>query len=87
MELFNSLKFETPKILKLGRQAYAEFDNGYCVSVICTPISYGGKAGLYEVAVIRDGEFVDMPDWDDNVKGWLTEQDVDEILTQVKSLS
>ena len=87
MELFNSLKFERHHVSKSGKQAYIEFDNGYGVSVVSTPFSYGGKAGLYEVAVLRDRQFVDIPDWRDNVKGWLTERDVDDILTEIKSLS
>ena len=63
-----------------------EFDNGYGVSVICTPFSYGGKSGLYEMAVFHDGELTYTTDLGDDVKGWLTEDEVTELLKQIQEL-
>mgnify|MGYP003658954935 CR=1 FL=1 len=35
-----------------------KFDNGYGASVIMNDISYGGKNGLYEIAVTRGGSIM-----------------------------
>ena len=35
-----------------------EFENGYAASIISRPGSYGGSNGLFEVAVLHDGEIV-----------------------------
>jgi hypothetical protein len=69
-----------------GIQARMEFDNGYGVSVICTPFSYGGRQGLYEMAVFHDGELTYTTVLGDDVKGWLTEDEVTELLKQIQEL-
>ena len=63
------------------------FDNGYGASVICHNYSYGGKDGLYELAVLdKDGELTyDTPITSD-VIGYLTPEDVTEILIQIQEL-
>lgn len=73
-----------------GVHAVHLFDNGYGVSVVRTPFSYGGQQGLYEVAVIQG----DQDNWQitydtsitGDVLGWQTPQDVDNVLNQVQSL-
>jgi hypothetical protein len=41
----------------VGKQARMIFDNGYGVSVVSHTYSYGGKDGLFEVAVLgKDGD-------------------------------
>ena len=69
-----------------GVQAKIEFDNGYGASVICTPFSYGGKSGLYEMAVFHDGELTYTTVLGDDVKGWLTKNEVTKLLKQIQEL-
>ena len=59
MKKFEDLEF---KILDdaphmFGKQAKLQFDNGFGVSVVSHTFSYGGKDGLFEVAVLdKDGK-------------------------------
>ncbi len=85
MKAFKDLVFN-PHPSGEGIQARIEFDNGYGVSVICTPFSYGGKSGLYEMAVFHDGELTYTTDLGDDVKGWLTEDEVTELLKKIQEL-
>ena len=63
------------------------FDNGYGVSVVRTPFSYGGKKGLYELAVLKDGEIhYDNPVANGDVVGYLTEDEVSEFMVDVQKL-
>ncbi len=62
------------------------FDNGYGVSVVCHDFSYGGKSGLFELAVMYNGNIVyDTPITHD-VLGYLTFHDVAETIDKVKEL-
>lgn len=80
---FTDLAFHTHRG---GQQGIASFDNGYSVSVVQFPGSFGYKAGLWELAVIHDGEIVyDTPVTDD-VLGYLTEDDVSRHMAAVAAL-
>lgn len=86
---FTDLEFE-PHTDWEGVQAVKFFDNGHGVSVIMTPYSYGGSDGLYEVAILQgnDDEWsitYDTPITDD-VIGYLTKEDVESIVNQVRNL-
>src|SRR4051794_22784608 len=68
------------------------FPNGRGVSIIRNPCSYGGKAGLFEVAVIQP---LDVPcGWDFdyttpitvNVEGWKDIPGVLDIMRQISEL-
>ena len=85
MKAFKDLEFN-PHPNGEGVQAKIEFDNGYGVSVICTPFSYGGKSGLYEMAVFHDGELTYTTVLGDDVKGWLTKNEVTKLLKQIQEL-
>lgn len=66
------------------------FPNGYGISVVRFPGSYGANEGLYELAVLKGLEdeweiCYDTPITDD-VMGYLTIEDVETVLTQVKEL-
>jgi hypothetical protein len=63
------------------------FENGYGVSVVSHTYSYGGKDGLFEIAVLdKDGNLTyDTPVTND-VIGYLTEEDVTDVLKQVQEL-
>ena len=72
-------------------QAIHFFPNGYGVSVVRFPGSYGYGQGLYEVAVIKgtdEEDFklcYDTPITDD-VIGYQSVEDIDNLLSQVESL-
>ena len=74
-----------------GVQYMFKFDNGYGASVIKTPTSYGGRNGLWELAVCKCYEHYgwhlcyDTPITDD-VIGYLKDEDVMEYLKQIKEL-
>jgi len=70
-----------------GVAARMMFENGYGVSVVRHSFSYGGKAGLYELAVLDvDGEITyDTPVTND-VIGHLTPEGVTEKMAFVQVL-
>jgi hypothetical protein len=86
MKTFKDLEFKPHPNALGGIQAVIDFDNGYGASVICTSFSYGGTLGLYELAVLHDGEITyDTPITGD-VMGYLTEDEVTELLKQIQEL-
>lgn len=86
MKTFKDLTFY-PHRLGFGVQAIETFDNQYGVSVVKTPYSYGGKDGLYEMAVLdSSGEITyDTPITND-VLGYLTEDEVSHHMIEVQKL-
>lgn len=86
MATIKDLKFE-PHPIGEGIQAVIEFDNGYGASVISdTRYFYSTPARPYEIAVLYDGVIVyDTPITND-VCGYLTEDEANEILTQIEAL-
>lgn len=87
MKTFTDLNFRTHPNQFGGVQAVMEFDNGYGVSVVRTPHSYGGDKGLYEMAVLdKTGNITyDTPITND-VLGYLTEDEVTEYMIEVQKL-
>ncbi len=87
MKTFKDLEFNPHPGHLAGVQARIQFDNGYGASVVCTPYTYGGDKGLYELAVFgSDGHITyDTPITND-VLGYLSEQDVTEILIKIQQL-
>jgi len=71
----------------VGKKARMHFDNGYGVSVVSHTYSYGGKRGLYEIAVLdSNGELTyDTPVTND-VIGYLTEKAVSKVMKEVQEL-
>lgn len=64
---------------------YEEFDNGYAVSVVAGPNTYGGDRGLFELAVMKDGEIhYNNPVARGDVRGYLSEEDVNELVDTVE---
>lgn len=62
------------------------FANGYGASIIKTTMSYGGKQGLYELAVLKGEDICyDTPVASD-VLGWLSESDVTDTLQKIEAL-
>ena len=86
---FTELNFQDHKI-KDGIQAKHFFPNGYGVSVVRFPGSYGFEYDLYEVAILQGTEdqweiTYDTPITDD-VLGHRDEQDINIILEEVQAL-
>lgn len=81
MKTFKDLEFKPHPSERGGVQATIDFDNGRGASVICAPFSYGGKSGLYELAIFHN----DVIDGGE-VHGWLTEDKVTELLKQAQEL-
>ena len=68
-----------------GYQVVIGFDNGYQVSVICNEISYGHRAGLFEIAAMLNGDLVRDALDGETVVGWLTGEQVDAWLDRVNT--
>jgi hypothetical protein len=83
---FDDIDFDFIEDLK-GKVGRISFDNGYGASVVSHQYSYGGRAGLFELAVLdKNGKLTyDTPITSD-VKGYLTPKDVTEILIQIQGL-
>ena len=78
---YKMLSTEMPK----GVQAILDFGD-YELSIIQNESSYGNKQGLYEIAVYKGSDQVEMPGITaegDTVKGFLTEEDVNGILKKM----
>jgi len=87
---FEDIKFEETNIPK-GIQALIPFGE-YELSIICNECSYGGKNGgtLYEIGVFKGDKMVNMPgitEENDNIKGWLNEDDVMGILKKMTAIT
>ena len=82
---FKELKFE--QVEGRGIQAWVPFRNGFQVSVVKHQYSYGGEKGLYEIGVFNAASrMCDPLGWGDDVKGWLTPQDVEQELKLIEAL-
>ena len=89
MKTFKDLEFkEHPNSGHLnGVQARITFDNGYGASIVCTPFSYGGKDGLYELAVFgKDGHITYDTNITNDVLGYLKPEEVTKIMEQIQLL-
>jgi hypothetical protein len=88
MKQFKDLEFTflNDKFMS-GKKSRIQFDNGYGASVVSHSFSYGGKLGLYEIAILdNEGDICyDTPITND-VIGHLTEEDVTEVLIKIQSL-
>ena len=86
MKTFKDLEFKQHPSAD-GIIARIKFDNGYGASVVRHEYSYGGKDGLYELAVLDNaGDLCyDTPITDD-VIGYLTTQEVSDIMEQIEKL-
>jgi len=86
VKTFDDIDFDFNQDLK-GKVGRIVFDNGYGASVVSHQFSYGGKDGLFELAVLdKNGKLTyDTPITDD-VIGYLTPEKVTEILIQIQDL-
>ena len=82
---FKELNFKDTKSNN-GIHAIVKFENNYGASVVKHDHSYGGKDGLYELAIFKDDEICyDTPITND-VLGYLSDKDVTEVLIKIQQL-
>ena len=70
----------------VGKKARMHFDNGYGVSVVSHTLSYGGKNGLYELAVLDSDGITYSTEVTSDVLGHLTEENVTEHMIEVQNI-
>lgn len=72
---------------EMGSQRIYRFPNGYGASIIRHEHSYGGRQGLFELAVLDSNDELcyDTPIARD-VIGWLTHKQADELLDKISKL-
>jgi hypothetical protein len=87
MKTFNDIIFKpNPMGAEFGIVSRTKLDNGYEVSVVQSPHSYGGDIGLYELAIFKDGEICyDTPITND-VIGYLRPEDVMDVIAKLEKL-
>ena len=86
MKTFKDLPFE-PHPNMNGVQARIQFENGYGASVVKGEYTYGGNEGLYELAVLdSEGDLTYETPITNDVLGYLSEDDVTDVLKQIQSL-
>jgi len=86
--MFNYNNFPTTKAYD-GTQSTIQFGE-YALSVVRHSGSYGGNEGLYEIAVFEESDQIEMPgitEDGDTVKGYLTKDEVDCILTKMFTIT
>lgn len=82
----------TPVVIKKGDydkhsiQYLFEFPNGYGASVIKSRISYGGRQGLWELAVLKDKNLCYNTHITDDVIGYIDDAQVARYLVEISSL-
>ena len=69
-----------------GIVSRTQFDNGYEVSVVKSPYTYGGDKGLYELAIFKDGEITYATPITDDVMGYLRPEDVTDVMEKIQQL-
>lgn len=70
-----------------GVQCIVQYPNGYAASIVKGPHTYGGEDGQYELAVFgKDGHITYGTPITDDVLGYLSEQEVEKTLSDIKNL-
>ena len=86
---FADIKFSKPDIdFPKSIQAILPFGD-YDLSIVQSDFSYGGKQGLYEIAVFKGKNMIEMPgitEEGDTVKGFLSENDVESIIEKMEAI-
>jgi hypothetical protein len=85
MKRFEDLEFRMVPGTNGGIHATMDFENGFGVSVVQSPHSYGGNRGLYELAVFKDGDIhYDNPVAKGDVVGYLRPEDVTDAMLVIQ---
>ena len=83
---FSEVKLEE----KLGGTCARISYGDYTLSLVKNSHTYGGDEGLYEIGLFKGDGMIGMPGITadhDTVKGWLTEENVDEIMEKMVKIS
>lgn len=81
---FEDIEFDTLENLSGGEDKVARIEvNGYDVSIVRREFSHGGNKGLYEMAIFSNGLMRDVLNWGDEVKGWLSPEDIEKELSEL----
>lgn len=84
MKTFKDLVFEQHSMHD-GIGARMHFENGFGVSVVRHEFSYGGRDGLFELAVLFDNEIhYDNPVAMGDVVGYLRPEDVTDAMSLIQ---
>jgi hypothetical protein len=87
MKTFKDLEFIPHSTGMGGVMSRIIFDNGFGASIVCTPHTYGGDKGLYEIAVLNSGgEITYDTSVTDDVIGYLRPQDVTDVMEKIQQL-
>ena len=89
MKKFEDLEFDkiSDEPYMSGVRSRMMFENGYGVSVVSHTYSYGGKDGLFEIAVLdKKGELTYKTPVTNDVIGYLKPEEVTEIMEHVQKL-
>jgi hypothetical protein len=80
---FKDIKFKKMEHIDDGIQGLVELKNGLEVSIVKHRFSYGSDKGLYEIGVFLNDELVTPKGWDDQVKGYLDEDGVEQTIFEL----
>jgi hypothetical protein len=87
MKTFKDLEFVPHSTGMGGVMGRIKFENGYGASVVCTPYTYGGDKGLYELAVLdNEGNLTYSTPVTDDVIGYLRPEDVTDVMAKIQQL-
>ena len=84
---FGDIKFDKLSDFPYGLNAILPFGK-YELSIIQNEMSYGGKAGLYEIGVFKGDDMVELPGIThaSGIRGHLDEADVEQIIEKMNKL-
>jgi hypothetical protein len=87
MKTFKDLEFIPHSTGMGGVMSRIIFDNGFGASIVCTPHTYGGDKGLYEIAVLdTEGKLTYDTLVTDDVIGYLRPEDVTDVMEKIQQL-
>jgi hypothetical protein len=87
MKQFKDLEFVPHAAGMGGVMSRIVFENGYGASVVKTEYTYGGKDGLYELAVLdTNGDLTYETPITDDVIGYLRPEDVTDVMEKIQKL-
>jgi hypothetical protein len=87
MKTFKDLEFIPHSTGMGGVMSRIIFDNGFGASIVCTPHTYGGDKGLYEIAVLdTEGKLTYNTSVTDDVIGYLRPEDVTDVMEKIQQL-
>jgi hypothetical protein len=87
MKTFKDLEFIPHSTGMGGVMSRIVFENGFGASIVCTPYTYGGDKGLYEIAVLdTEGNLTYDTTVTDDVIGYLRPEDVTDVMEKIQQL-